>query len=177
MKNRKYKIFSTVIISAALLLLSCKHGLTYPTQETLQYEEPAATVTEPVQEQKTYLTIKVTNSNPNARTIKAEDYERNDFYDFELKGKYAGGDTVTLLSAETLDQLASQIEVKNGEWEFTLFAKYNEILFSDTKTINVKKNQENAVSFTLKASEHFGGFGITFDVPVDPEGYPKDNKA
>lgn len=173
MKNRKYKIFSTVI-AAVVLLLSCKHGLTYPTQEMLQGEEPAATLTTPVQDQKTYLTINVTNSKPSARTIKAEDYESDNFYDFELKGVYAG-ETVSLLTATSLDDLnTKKIEIRSGAWELTLSAKYNEVLFSDTKTLTVKQSQENSVSFTLKAQEHFGGFAITFDVPLSPEGYPVD---
>ena len=113
---------------------------------------------------KATLYIKISSNVRKAgRTIKTDAFERNQFTDLELKGKYSTSENEeVLLTAESLEDLAASVSVNTGAWDFTLSAKYNGILFSDTKSYTVKSEGTNKVSFTLSAVEDFGGCEIKF---------------
>ncbi len=119
-------------------------------------------------DKKATLYIKVSNSGKKvpknkSRTIKAEDFTKNEFTDVVLKGKYfSSSEEEELLTADSLEHLDSVITVNSGFWDFTLSAKYNGVLFSDTKSYTVKSEGTNTVSFNLKAVENFGGCEISF---------------
>lgn len=113
---------------------------------------------------KATLYIKISSNVRKAgRTIKTDAFERNQFTDLELKGKYSTSENEeVLLTAESLEDLAASVSVNTGAWDFTLSAKYNGILFSDTKSYTVKSEGKNKVSFLLSAVEDFGGCVIKF---------------
>ena len=153
--NKKIKyIAGTAFLLATLLIVSCKGMVSQ------KNEEPSS------QDEKTYLTLQVNNRRQTYRTLaydKNQAFEIEKFTDFVLAGKYENEEAKNLFEAASYSDLPQKIEITSGQWEFSLYAKYNNIEFSDEgKSQYIMKGKENSISFTLKPVEEFGGCDISF---------------
>ncbi|MBP5601739.1 MAG: hypothetical protein J6X78_03330 [Treponema sp.] len=128
----------------------------------------------PSKTEKTYLCIRVNSVQLGQKSLRSinpdiseetQDYA-NKLTDFVLTGKFGDEQTVqTLLEAADVSELPEDgIEILAGNWAFTLNAKLNGINFSCTKTVEIIAGQQNTVVFKLSATEHFGGFNVTFNL-------------
>lgn len=165
--NTKKTIYSAILILSLILSAFSCGNITGGGTKRKSDEQ---------QKQKTYLSIVVKNisttrnssreviNEHSVNTIK--ELSVNNLSDLVLKGKLGDdADEETLLEAASVAALPSGgIELEAGRWDFTLSAKLNGIVFSGTKTYTIVAERNNEVAFTLKPTEHFGGYEITFDV-------------
>ena len=88
--------------------------------------------------------------------------QANTLSDFTLKGKNGSSETVTLASAETLEELSEKvITVRKGSWLFTLSAHCNGVLFSGEVSKNIEAGTTTSLSFLLTTDAAYGGFSVT----------------
>ncbi len=94
-----------------------------------------------------------------ARTVLPQ---ANTLSDFTLKGKNGSAETVTLASADTLEELSEKvITVREGSWLFTLSAHCNGVLFSGEVSKNIEAGTTTSLSFLLITDAAYGGFSVT----------------
>lgn len=86
----------------------------------------------------------------------------NTLSDFTLKGKNGSAETLTLASADTLEDLSEKvITVRKGSWLFTLSAHCNGVLFSGEVSKNIEAGTTTSLSFLLTTDAAYGGFSVT----------------
>ena len=68
----------------------------------------------------------------------------------------------TLFEADTYDDLPQKIEIMSGQWNFYLYAKYNNIEFVAEQNLYIMSGKQNNITFTLKPFEQVGGCEISF---------------
>jgi len=94
-----------------------------------------------------------------ARTVLPQ---ANTLSDFTLKGKNGSAETLTLASADTLEDLSEKvITVREGSWLFTLSAHCNGVLFSGEVSKNIEAGTTTSLSFLLTTDAAYGGFSVT----------------
>ena len=174
MKALKLKKLIFISFISLALFGSCKNWLTSSKPQITDSDKSSDSIAAiDAQNETAELSIQISNGKA-ARTVNPNNYNAERFVNFVLTGKLEGTTTEKqLFSAEGFDKIdGTSVALKCGTWELTLSAKYNGITFSDTKTIEIKRTQQNRVTFTLKPTEHFGGFEIKYDFNGGGEGVP-----
>ena len=151
MKKIDKSIISLILIFAAVLFISCGNLFAPKNEGTTESDG------------KTYLCISVKNGKATGRTIKPQNYNKEQFTDIILSGVYENdSEQDFVITKDSLSELDKKIELLSGQWNFTLSATYNGISFTDTKSRYLQKGQDNTVSFTLEPVSSYGGCNITF---------------
>ena len=151
MKKIDKSIISLILIFTAVLFISCGNLFAQKNEETSDSDG------------KTYLCISVKNGKATGRTIKPQNYNKEQFTDIILSGVYENdSEQDFVITKDSLSELDKKIELLSGQWNFTLSATYNGISFTDTKSRYLQKGQDNTVSFTLEPVSSYGGCNITF---------------
>lgn len=174
MKALKLKKLIFISFISLALFASCKNWLTSSKPQITDSDKSSDSITAiDAQNETAELSIQISNGKA-ARTVNPNNYNAESFVNFVLTGKLEGTTTEKqLFSAEGFDKIdGTSVALKCGTWELTLSAKFNGITFSDTKTIEIKRTQQNRITFTLKPTEHFGGFEIKYDFNGGGEGVP-----
>ena len=174
MKALKLKKLIFISFISLALFGSCKNWLTSSKPQITDSDKSSDSIAAiDAQNETAELSIQISNGKA-ARTVNPNNYNAERFVNFVLTGRLEGTTTEKqLFSAEGFDKIdGTSVALKCGTWELTLSAKYNGITFSDTKTIEIKRTQQNRVTFTLKPTEHFGGFEIKYDFNGGGEGVP-----
>ena len=153
--NKKITYIASTLLLTTLLFVSCKNIFSHNN----------SVATESDADGKTYLCLKVNNSREAFRSLAPQNTQPFDitaFTDFSLIGKPEGEEGKTLFEADTYDDLPQKIEIMSGQWNFYLYAKYNNIEFVAEQKLYIMSGKQNNITFTLKPFEQVGGCEISF---------------
>lgn len=155
------KTHSAILISLFLLfsvfftvsLTSCDNAVS-----SSQNEEADNTKT-PAGPDKGYLRFRVTVPDGNARTALPQ-IDVNNIQDISITGILNGNSQNLGTWADITGMQNASISVQPGEWQLTLFARYNGFSFSSTQTVSVSVGSVSNVSFALSSNTMNGGCTI-----------------
>ena len=153
--NKKITYIASTLLLTTLLFVSCKNIFSHNNSVAAESDADG----------KTYLCLKVNNSREAFRSLAPQNTQPFDitaFTDFSLIGKFEGEEGTTLFDADTYDDIPQKIEIMSGQWNFYLYAKYNNIEFVAEQKLYIMSGKQNNITFTLKPFEQVGGCDISF---------------